>query len=581
MQVALSNAELDVQRLDAAPGPSLFDRLRNAVRGLSVALVPAEPAPEVLVGGPRSKLALTHSQIKDYILAAGRHPSKLHNKVGLALRAQVVHWGSTERPRQILELTDSAIRLYGGFTLQKRDNGTLQLTGPSYNPGRIELSDLFRVMVRRSSDSLANEYSERLLELMLPVLALAPEAEPGELKDCFEQYGRWVTEGGLLKSLWGKNDKPHIMARRLAKHAWSTGILNRQAYGLGMKIYGKHFSLEEYNQVVANLEAVAARNAETPNLLPLLQSMTHGGRNLEVHATVIAMRRDFLMSLGLTPAGWRWLSKQGVTWVRIIRTGLTDFSTAYSNALIRGLNALADQQVGKLPRGLCALGDFVPGSHDNADRAPLVRIAVETVRRRKARARDIRAQFDLVWDYVKAGHPVKKGATWASLMRRQHRWHIDQERQQALEERQYEPTYGWLPLVAEAELNGYRAVSLNDSAELLTEGLALRHCVAGYDTACHAGTSRIYTMLLPDGTKQATLEVAWNGKSWAWRQLRGYRNVPITDKSMITLSHQVVAACQAAYSRDPNLLTRGLWMKPAEKTYEWKTRVAEGEDIPF
>jgi hypothetical protein len=76
--------------------------------------------------------------------------------------------------------------------------------------------------------------------------------------------------------------------------------------------------------------------------------------------------------------------------------------------------------------------------------------------------------------------------------------------------------------------NGYFAIPLFNSEQLLEEGKALKHCVAGYDSKCLRAESIIVSITNPERVKEATLELSFyseNGRHQVReKQLRGWKN---------------------------------------------------------
>lgn len=63
------------------------------------------------------------------------------------------------------------------------------------------------------------------------------------------------------------------------------------------------------------------------------------------------------------------------------------------------------------------------------------------------------------------------------------------------------------------ELNGWTGTRLRDSESLYEEGLAMRHCVAGYALKVARGRSTIFSLRHESG-ERATLEVSGTGEGW-------------------------------------------------------------------
>jgi hypothetical protein len=87
----------------------------------------------------------------------------------------------------------------------------------------------------------------------------------------------------------------------------------------------------------------------------------------------------------------------------------------------------------------------------------------------------------------------------------------------------------------------WQLMELTNSAQLRTEGSALRHCVASYAERCSRGMSRIWSLRLRRGEKvHHVLTIEVDPKRRAVVQARGWRNRTATGKPLRLLQNWVV-----------------------------------------
>lgn len=100
-------------------------------------------------------------------------------------------------------------------------------------------------------------------------------------------------------------------------------------------------------------------------------------------------------------------------------------------------------------------------------------------------------------------------------------------RKQAMERKE------WDSLVGETTINGYDIIPLRTGLSLVEEGAAMRHCVAGYVDLCVHDGSRIFSMMR-DGKRLATLEIGPQGRSYGVLQVRGKCNASVSNEIRAT-----------------------------------------------
>lgn len=478
-------------------------------------------------------------------------------KLGLALRRLLVSWVVEEKPRLVQSCSVEGIVFYGNYKIvcHNHEIRTLGPDGLMSHRGAGIKSFVDR-LVHRATGALRSEMKARLDAWMAEQFK-AKGIYRLDIQAQASAHVSWVVEGSLEPRWWGRKADVGMLTRYALKQAWALQMLNREVWGLAIRICGVNPSLELYNAIARQLPEVRARIAEAPNLAPLLvapKGLYAEGPSevLVVDNNAIARQRARLIEEGCTPQGWRWLTKQARQWVFDL-TEMCEVST-----LVPFLNTMARHKVGRLPvrfvRPSYVLSWFEPrrtwyggtlSSEQRMDSMALfLKVATEAVRRRKAKAADVRDQTIEVLDFIKAGHPVNKGATWHSLLRRQEEWHRQQHRARIEEmkaTREKLPAYQWTPIVSEVQYKDVTAVSLKTSDELWEEGDMLEHCVGTYAKKCFENEARIFSMRAADGQHLATLEIARNRNRWEIAQLRGYRNKAIRNPSVQALARQVLS----------------------------------------
>jgi PcfJ-like protein len=99
--------------------------------------------------------------------------------------------------------------------------------------------------------------------------------------------------------------------------------------------------------------------------------------------------------------------------------------------------------------------------------------------------------------------------------------------------------YGWHWKPIDLTLDGWSFVELTSGEELLQEGQAMRHCVAGYAARCAAGHCAIVSVRF-NGARRITVEI--NPATGQVVQARGTCNRPATSEEQRVIRHWVDAA---------------------------------------
>ncbi|MFP5383572.1 MAG: PcfJ domain-containing protein [Gammaproteobacteria bacterium] len=115
------------------------------------------------------------------------------------------------------------------------------------------------------------------------------------------------------------------------------------------------------------------------------------------------------------------------------------------------------------------------------------------------------------------------GPDWATLMRRQQRWHL--ERRPTVLEAQAGGISVWNEPCADFVFGYCAIVGLRNSRDLFEEGSAMHHCVYGYRSDCASGKSRIFSIRnAATGKRIGTAEFKKRKREWQLVQYRGLQN---------------------------------------------------------
>lgn len=507
------------------------------------------------------------SEVPPSTTAAGN--GRAAQAFGLAVCQQVRHWCIQDRVQLITATAPGRVELYGGFFFVRRADGTLNSNLVGVHVENAFITELSTLILRALSTQVLSGMRARVSNLFV-AQAMQEGLSENEAKKQLASFEQWVDWAlwAFKPSLWGRNRREAVWVKTLAKALWDTGVLDKAVFREGIRIYGfGRLTGRQYNKLCENLPAVKARLDEVPNLAPLFSPElieSHGSAALHV------LRQTFLEHEG-TPAGWRWLTRQGWTFLRTQVGG--NLRDPNSN---RMFSAFAAAQVGRLPgsprlsfnrylfwdaSSSSSTGSSSPTMDAYSQKRMLERTRYVVMMRhfsreyesRRTKVSDLLHQLPLVMDFVKNMGPTENlnKATWSSLVRRQHAWHLKQARERREAEKAQRGLYQWMPLTMDQAYRNLVAVSLNTSDELWEEGDVMSHCVGGYSGACMANRSRIYSIRSLEGDRVATLEIVQEKGRWKTRQLYGPQNRAITDKAVEALAKQVVRAANRAESLNP------------------------------
>lgn len=326
-----------------------------------------------------------------------------------------------------------------------------------------------------------------------------------------------------------------------------TEIIDPRARRAVFLIHGAKARLRDFNEAhAAGLDALVNITDETPNLAPLLAPLIRAHARKES----IAIGRDAIGRIrasllarpqGLAPRDWKWLAHQPNGVVRrlcaahegaaVDLLALRLYAASGETRLPRAILDL-DHSGGPLNRALASLAlTGVPQAQFD-DLARLMRLLIREARQRTRRGQPLRflrddAGYVIDWwldETTRGGALIGHNATYASLIRRQQRWH------QLMILRSPEHMQAWDSALPAYETAGLRVVPLTDSLMLAREGMEMRHCVASYSRDCARGDTRIFALEDVDTGERATLEL--RRRAWVWfaGQIKGPCNAEVSSR---------------------------------------------------
>lgn len=314
-------------------------------------------------------------------------------------------------------------------------------------------------------------------------------------------------------------------------------------------VFGAGVSIRDYNNMVRAGAPVLMRIAtELPNLAPVLAGHVRRlARSAEPAASLglMGQARAELMCAGdagrLARRDWKWLSHQSNGTVRRLLALAQEGGTPGQAGWAVRLFAAA--RIRRPPAVMVALTDaggtlaralaLVREDEDMGrleDLARLLRLAMLEWRHRAALGQSLRFMRDdlaylIDWwiDQARLGGAlIPHNASWASIVRRQQRWH------QMIILRNPEFLLHWHSAVPAHEAAGYRVVPLTDSLMLAREGMEMRHCVASYARDCAAGHTRIFAFESGACGERATVELRRRAARWYAGQVKGPCNAEVS-----------------------------------------------------
>lgn len=497
-----------------------------------------------------NKLDFGQSLLQAMEAAVARKETGVFVKAALALRAWYRHEALGNRPEMVAYLSSTVVQVYGGTRIQRLDTGVIQCfmgTGPEpVFIGYLELATIGQWLSSNARKAIQADYKVK-------VQAFVAENVKPEQSDPMDKLLTSLHDYVVVKLNvpWWRPKSTHADdSRVLGKLVWTQGVLSREIFGLAVRVRGFRFTADIYNQCAENQVELTARIQEAPNLAPWLYGTDHS-HQLRVHQTVWQDLKLQFLALKGTQQAWKWFCNQGAMWFRHVQL---------SGPAVAAINRIAEMQLGKVPyhRGFCSALVY----RTDARFFEVFKAAVVAQKKRKIKVADFQ-DYILIFDYLERGSVAEiKGATWASLMRKQRAWHTADARLEVERRKESGVSYGWVPLTEDIRHGALEAISLNASDDLWEEGGVMRHCVGGYDNSCYHNQSRIYS-IRKEGLRVATLELKRLGNKWTIGQLYGAGNRRVTDKAVGKLAKSVLAAGNRAYAL--NLAENKVLRKPKVK----------------
>jgi hypothetical protein len=471
--------------------------------------------------------------------AANREDSRAFIKAALALRAWYRHEALSHKPEMLIQHTADVFEVYGGTRVERLHTGELKVIrdGHEQSPHFFLAPNLARYLASAARESIACDYRYKA-KGVIRRLGL-PEKLAASMCHVIDDADAYLTTN-LNVNWWRRKCSFADDTRVIGKLLWETGIFDREAFSMATRVAGLQFPLDVYNLTVLNKEALAARISEAPNMIPWLLSEGYADRTLLVHETVWQEMKHKFLQAGGTAQTWRWLCKQGNTWFRQLSC------TAWT---CKALNEIAQLQLGKVPYH-DGLVSKVRGSTEypadvRAKYLDVFKAAMVANKKRKLKVADFE-DYNLIFDYIDyVEAATTRGATWASLMRKQQAWHVEEVHKAAERRKILNICLSWQPIVPTLQAGALTAASLDNSDDLWEEGhpSAMSHCVGQYDEACFENKSRIYS-IRRDGVRVATMELRIIAGKMSIGQLYGRRNTKVKDKDVISFSKRILAACK-------------------------------------
>ena len=372
------------------------------------------------------------------------------------------------------------------------------------------------------------------------------------LTDIFRESGYlWPGIDGAADLLQSK-DKPVLHAAIRRYFSELRTHYGREVISLTFAIFGNGATFENLDEVQRNLAEMRARATETPNLLPLFSQ----GLAFNRVAANTGVFRTHALQRGLTPAGWRWLSRQARATVRrLAPCGLTPQAIAWVNLLAQAgeflppwlaedgsvfrLADLTDQVVGLLRQ---------PDLYARVvqDIVPFLRIALRGACDSKSDSgrHGFIMQYEVVAiDVVRRFRHlepfVNPRSTWRSLCEKVEADRRERERLAAEHMEAWRATHKaeeaereswkhktWESVVPQSTIRGVEVVPLCNNDQLVEEGLIMDHCLKDgtYLPLLIQGSSRMFSLRGSLSSARATLQISVNDGRWLVSQLKTFGN---------------------------------------------------------
>lgn len=120
-----------------------------------------------------------------------------------------------------------------------------------------------------------------------------------------------------LKMRSGAKFRQRISAAVLARKVWSM-LIDRTISKLAYSLFGKNFTLDQYNYCIRNKSILETYASETPTLMPLIGAAIAADKTckFELNQNLISQIKKKLIKNGLTEVSWRLITRLSISTVR-------------------------------------------------------------------------------------------------------------------------------------------------------------------------------------------------------------------------------------------------------------------------
>ncbi len=517
-------------------------KLTTSIQFDPVMLAPPEPSPHDPLGLPPQHLRAVHwpaliEECVARIRAALAHPIRIH-RAGAARRIGVL--GTIIYERQ----PDGQYRLYEwrpGEVLPDPDGGH-----------QVGMPWLRRVPDGKVVADGA-PYQALWLSCYAEGLRQALELQWPE-HPLIDDYVDWV-QLRLEQALWTRNTQQRVRALLAQALDLNTRIVRRARRWLPHQD-GSPIRLADYNLTLWRRQHWPRLRAESPQWLPLLAQLW---RHLRTEGDPVANLRALLLSHGVSPAMWRLLHREGMSWIRPPRNYYTRESQRGGRAALELV--LKAQKFGtrqlvplwmlqalmnlngnpNLPRK-----SYLKNPEDPIDAPMAARLGQWAAE--LARAGDeqglqrLQGQCHLLLDWAIA-HPqyvtsrAMRQVTLPGLWRKAEQWH----QRELAKARQRVPWRAPFDLTV-IEHDELEIVALTSAPQILEESQAMRHCADSYVERCARGSYILLSVRRKDtGKRLATVGLQWVDGALQLHQMTGFANA-LVPPPIAAFAQQAVAS---------------------------------------
>lgn len=371
--------------------------------------------------------------------------------------------------------------------------------------------------------------------------------------------------------------------------------LRRRLFWIGQV---KVLEFKHWNMIAAYLETIKQIQADSPRMVTLfatavlLPATKKKAKKPKISPKnpkgAISAFRDYLISLGLSPAAWRWISHLPCPVAAKVVSGVVNGKrsmAAHYGAGARLANICAERQIKPktsiYDTALVFLNDV--RDHEHADDLVFALLTAKSV--------DVHSTSVVIdWLVPKPKEPAPfeatqiavgrpwpdspvltegvnykppKGIGWKRLLELARDWHdkaqliwdaqsdYHDDIERLLGKTKSKHDKSWVSLVSTCSNDLFVATALTTKTDLRIEGRRMHHCVGGYSADCQKGLSRIFSITSDMGKRVATLELVCRSGRWNVKQCFGYCNSPVGDE-VFHFAEKVCAEYQVAYLKQIN-----------------------------